>query len=367
MQGKSVWIISVPLQQGKDIFAEQQRVTKDDTEEVHKFVIPDLRVGNIDSLITLSDELRKLDAHVEGTLRKILAQYEELAELRQDPKNQLVVTKDVTPLMFITKFKWDEARFNSKRKSLTELAQIVETAVTKMDNEMRTKTMEYSSLEQKLNQVSLSGQGNLLTRDITKDIEPKKNRIVESKYLTTVFVVIPTNEEKEWLSSYASLNEFVVPESAVVVKAEADFTLYLVVVMKHAADDFKNACRAKRFIARKYDPSQTISDEDLIKLKSSHDKAQRNLLRWSITNFGEAFHMWVHLKCIQVFVESILRFGLPANFQAMLLIPRKNHESKLQRLLCQHYSYIGRDFGEDIEDENGEKFFPYVFSEAQLQ
>ena len=88
----------MPNQQGKDIFADLQRVTKDDTEEVHKFGIPDLRVGNIDSLITLSDELRKLDSHVEGTLRKILSQYEELAEIRQDPKNQLVVTKDGEPL-----------------------------------------------------------------------------------------------------------------------------------------------------------------------------------------------------------------------------------------------------------------------------
>lgn len=94
MQGKSVWIVSVPQQQGKDIFSDLQRVTKEDTEEVHKFGIPDLRVGNIDSLITLSDELRKLDTHVESTLRKILVQYEELAEQRQDPKNQLVVKEN---------------------------------------------------------------------------------------------------------------------------------------------------------------------------------------------------------------------------------------------------------------------------------
>jgi hypothetical protein len=48
--------------------------------------------------------------------------------------------------------------------------------------------------------------------------------------------------------------------------------------------------------------------------------------------------------------------------------PRKNHELKLEKQLCNHYSYIGRDFGEDLEDEiGGEKFFPYVFSEAHLQ
>jgi len=137
--------------------------------------------------------------------------------------------------------------------------------------------------------------------------------------------------------------------------------------MKHASDDFKTKCRAKRFTARKYDPGQTISDEDLTKLKSKYDKVQRHLIRWASTNYGEAFYMWVHLKCIQVYVESILRFGLPANFQPMLVIPKKNHEPKLEKLLCAHYSYIGRDFADvEEEEQTGEKFFPYVFSEGHI-
>jgi len=322
-------------------------------------------VGNIDSLITLSDELRKLDTHVEGTLRKIASQYDELADQRQEPKKELDV-KGAPPLTFFIKFKWDEARF-SKRKPLPELAHIVQTGITKMDEELRTKTSEYTSIEQKLNQVQQSTQGNLLTRDITKDIAPKREQILETKYLTTVFVVIPSSDIREWQTTYETINEFVVPGSCVTVKEEPDYSLMLVIVMKHAADDFKTKCRAKRFTARKYDPAQTISDEDLTKLKSKHDKVQRHLIRWASTNYGEAFYMWVHLKCIQVYVESILRFGLPANFQPMLLIPKRNHEQRVERLLCSHYAYIGRDFA-DIEEEEqtGEKFFPYVFSEGHI-
>lgn len=151
-----------------------------------------------------------------------------------------------------------------------------------MDAEMRSKTAEYSSLEQKLNQVNQSNQGNLLTRDITKDIAPKKDKIIESKYLTTVFVVVAryvmtvfhafwffSVDVKEWMSSYETVNEFVVPASCTyvefslyfssikgnffactnrpsLVKQENDFSLFMVVVMKHAADDFKTKCRAKR-------------------------------------------------------------------------------------------------------------------------
>lgn len=67
---------------------------------------------------------------------------------------------------------------------------------------MRSKTAEYSGLEQKLAAVKQSGQGNLLTRDITKEIAPKKDKIVESKYLTTVFVVVARFESSFAFSSY---------------------------------------------------------------------------------------------------------------------------------------------------------------------
>lgn len=74
------------------------------------------------------------------------------------------------------------------------------------------------------------------------------------------------------------------------------------------------------FTVRKYDPSASLSAEELAKLKAKHDKLRRQLQRWAMTNFGEAFFLWVHLKCIQCYVEAILRFGLPVNFEAMLLL-----------------------------------------------
>lgn len=38
------------------------------------------------------------------------------------------------------------------------------------------------------------------------------------------------------------------------------------------------------------------------------------LVRWARTNFGEALAAWIHLKALRVFVESVLRYGLPVNF-----------------------------------------------------
>lgn len=46
---------------------------------------------------------------------------------------------------------------------------------------------------------------------------------------------------------------------------------------------------------------------------------QTELLRLSRTNFSESFQILVHLKVIRLFVESVLRYGLPANYTGLVI------------------------------------------------
>jgi V-type H+-transporting ATPase subunit C len=49
----------------------------------------------------------------------------------------------------------------------------------------------------------------------------------------------------------------------------------------------------------------------LIQLKAEGEAKQRALETWARTAYGEAFSCYVHLAVIRLFVESILRYGLP--------------------------------------------------------
>lgn len=90
--------------------------------------------------------------------------------------------------------------------------------------------------------------------------------------------------------------------------------------------------------------------------------------RWAMTNFGEAFFLWIHLKCIQCYVEAILRFGLPVNFEAMLLLPKREQDKKLESLLCAKYAYLARDFGDEPDEtDTKEKYYPFVFLDVPLK
>jgi hypothetical protein len=46
---------------------------------------------------------------------------------------------------------------------------------------------------------------------------------------------------------------------------------------------------------------------------------QSELLRLSRTNFSEAYQILTHLKVVRVFVESVLRYGLPAEYSAIVI------------------------------------------------
>jgi hypothetical protein len=80
---------------------------------------------------------------------------------------------------------------------------------------------------------------------------------------------------------------------------------------------------------RKYEPSNTTSAVELGKLQAKHDKQRAGLVRWCQTNFGEAYFLWVHLKAIQCYVESILRYGLPADFDVVLMQVRERGEGSI--------------------------------------
>merc|ERR1719253_879636 len=85
---------------------------------------------------------------------------------------------------------------------------------------------------------------------------------------------------------------------------------------------FSKVLREKRYVVRDefiYDPSQQgKAAMALEQLQVEVDGMRSGLTRWCKTHYGEAFVAWMHIKVIRVFVESVLRYGLPVDFTAVL-------------------------------------------------
>lgn len=189
--------------------------------------------------------------------------------------------------------------------------------------------------------------------------------------MTTLFVVVPSSSTEQWLAQYERLTDFVLPRSSVHIFHDKDTDLFSVTLFKKVVEDFKMAARDQKWIVRKYERTEGLDPAEMKKLKDDKARLKKSLIRWCDTNFAETFVSWVHLKSIRCFVESVLRFGPPANFETVLLWPNPKQVSAVHKSLTTAFSHLVPKGQQDNNDDEGpvpaslatqqaEKFYPYV-------
>jgi len=375
MEGKKYWLISVEKTR-EDSFNTLNKKTNDELglSFNYKFPVPDLKVGTLDSLMLLTDQLDKIDTLVMSTTRKIALQLFDIVDVKETTTNSKydsLTVNNYTIDQYLQYWKWEEGKY-APTHPLKTLSDLIHTQVAKIDEELKIKANEYTNLVHALASEERKAGGNLLTRDLSDLIKP--SHVVDSEYMETLFVAVPKFSFKQWASNYERLTDFVLPRSSEMIEQDNEYGLFRVVVFRRVADDFKNAARDSKFIVRdfKYDP-QRSGKADKKKLEAEKEKLRKALIRWCKTNFSETFVAWIHLKAIRVFVESVLRYGLPTNFQAIILLPNKNKANKLRKTLHQLYGdsnskalYTEKPSVEEEEGGEEGQFFPYVFLEINV-
>jgi len=231
---------------------------------------------------------------------------------------------------------------------------------------LKVKTADYNSISHSIAAEERKQGGTLLVKSLDEVV--KRSDLTETDYLTTLLVVVPKFSIKEWMVSYERLTDFILPRSTRQLAEDIDYALFTVVLFRRVAEDFRNIAREKRFTVRdfKLEDDGKNSAEERSKLLTEKDRQKRNLTRWCKTNFAEAFVAWLHLKAIRTFVESVLRFGLPINFQAVLLLPHKKEDKRLREVLNDCFRHLGTQHTSRDKDEDVEKFYPYVYLPIDL-
>jgi len=343
----------------------------------YKFHIPDLKVGTLDQLVGLSDDLGKLDAYVENITRKVATYLGEVLEDQRDKLHENLLANNTDLPSYITRFQWDMAKYPIKQ-SLRNIADIISKQVGQIDADLKTKSAAYNNLKGNLQNLEKKQTGSLLTRNLA-DLVKKEHFILDSEYLTTLLVIVPKAIANDWQSGYEKLTDMIVPRSSQLITQDADFALFNVTLFKKVVEEFKLHAREKKFVVRDFTYNEeelAAGKNEITKLVTDKKKQFGPLVRWLKVNFSETFCAWIHVKALRVFVESVLRYGLPVNFQAILLHPNKKSQKRLRDVLNQLYSHLdgsaqapsniadnvdipGLGFGQS-------EYFPYVYYKLSI-
>lgn len=162
MSSPALWLISFrDDDKSVDRVKQLQGVTFNrglTAQEPRPFKIPGLKVGTLDSLMALSEELPKTDAGVQAVVKKLERTYVDL--LRDQEREQKTESKsssdsnqrpidlkvmDNSPESYVMKeFKWDNQRFPSADRTLRQLVEMCVRASTKADDTIKAQLSDYS-------------------------------------------------------------------------------------------------------------------------------------------------------------------------------------------------------------------------------
>lgn len=348
---QSTWLLSVP-QDGNSEGLLQEINTKFSSKSlptggIAQLQIPAFKTGTLESLITLSEELPKQDSFFTQTIAKIVDILRNL--LNNDPSKlaqHILVEERPVDEYILNDWSWNEGRY-VLHKSLKEIVDTLAKELTSIDNVMKSKLNNYNLAKGSLVQLQRKKTGNLSIRSLV-DVVTKENFIQDSEYMETLFIAVPKNLVKDWNSKYERLASMVVPRSSSHLASDEDYTLFSVVIFRRVHDEFVNKCRENKFIVRDFVFSEEgihTQREELETADVTEKELWTELLRLARTNFSEAFQLLVHLKVLRLFVESVLRYGLPANYIGLVIKPDPKHSKRMLGQLQAHFTYLGSRFG----------------------
>lgn len=364
------WIVAVPgTAKADEVFRKTiVETTGRNLCEVSLFDVPAMRTGSLDSLMALSDEASKADAFVEGVLKKVERQVGEsyLAEgaakvallaasgKKAEVIHPLALRVTVGPAAvpvhaWVAAFKWDAGAWGDREEPLADVLRRLTAAADKADVDIRTVSQAYQEKKTALQAAERKRSGNLMVCALEDVVTPQALAAAgcewfagagEADALQSAVVVVLKAQEEAFLASYASLDAQavplgpegrrdavrgspVVPGSARRVAEDKDgYALYVLLVLKKFGDSFRAACRERRITVRDFalDAAQAgAAGRQVLVLQRELVERLAALKSESRRCYAEVVRILFHVKALRVFVESVLRFGLPVNFSCVLL------------------------------------------------
>ncbi|KAH8662920.1 vacuolar ATP synthase-like protein subunit C 1 [Tricladium varicosporioides] len=326
-----------PSNDKDEALAALRSTITNDNGAVLPFKIPEFKIGTLDALVQQADDLAKLENACQGVVAKVGDSLRSLLEGDEEKIAQQKTVNDKPADQYLRSFNWNRVKYRAD-KPLAELIDSLQKDLAIIDNDVKAKFTQYSQVKTNLTTLQRRQTGNLATKSLTPVVDPKL-LVQDSEYLETHLVVVPTNYKKDFLRSYETLSQMVVPRSAVEVTHDEEFTLFAVTTFKKYSADFQHKCREMKWTPRDY---------KYVRVGREERKVWGEALRLGRTHWGEGVMIWIHVLTLRVFVETVLRYGLPLDFVCGLVKTNQKLGKKAKANLDSTYSYLGGNaFGRD--------------------
>lgn len=218
---------------------------------------------------------------------------------------------------YLQSFQWNKTKYRFD-KPIAEIIDTLSKDLAAVDNDVKQKFNQYNTTKTNLASSSRSQTGNLSQKSLAAIVNPDTIlKPDQSEYLQQHLVAVPGSLVKDFLKSYESISPMVVPRSAQLLAKDDEFQLYAVTTFKKHGSEFVHKCREHRWTPRELKFSEggrEAEEQEQRKLEKEERRVWGEALRLGRTGFSDAMMGWIHVLTLRVFVETVLRYGLPLAF-----------------------------------------------------
>ncbi|KAJ5370520.1 uncharacterized protein N7496_006612 [Penicillium cataractarum] len=374
----------VPSHHRDDALDAVSATVSPENGSVASFPIPEFKIGTLDALVQQADELAKLENSCQAVVAKVGDALKNILEGDEAQIERMKVVNDKPVDQYLRTFSWNKVKYRAD-KPLAELIDLLHKEAASIDNDIRSKYSQYNQVKNTLATLQRKQTGNLSTKSLASVIDPR-SIVQNSEYIETHLIAVPSQLVKDFLKTYETVAPMVVPRSAQLLAEDSEFSLYAVTSFKKHSVEFVHKCREQKWIPRDFKYVEGGKEEErkeVERVGGDERKLWGETLRLGRTAWSEAVMVWIHILVLRVFVETVLRYGLPLDFVCGLIrTPSSKQADKAKINLEEKYSYLaGNAFGRDKKGrvkrddpnemhagaEGSAEYTPYVYYEFEFQ
>ncbi|OOQ85408.1 V-type proton ATPase subunit C [Penicillium brasilianum] len=374
----------VPSHHRDDALDAVSATVSPENGSVASFPIPEFKIGTLDALVQQADELAKLENSCQAVVGKVGDALKNILEGDEAQIERMKVVNDKPVDQYLRTFSWNKVKYRAD-KPLAELIDLLHKEAASIDNDIRSKYSQYNQVKNTLATLQRKQTGNLSTKSLASVIDPR-SIVQNSEYIETHLIAVPSQLVKDFLKTYETVAPMVVPRSAQLLAEDSEFSLYAVTSFKKHSVEFVHKCREQKWIPRDFKYVEGGKEEErkeVERVGGDERKLWGETLRLGRTAWSEAVMVWIHILVLRVFVETVLRYGLPLDFVCGLVrTPSSKQADKAKSNLEEKYSYLaGNAFGRDKKGrvkrddpnemhagtEGSAEYTPYVYYEFEFE
>ncbi|WLF79715.1 Vacuolar ATP synthase subunit C [Lodderomyces elongisporus] len=338
-------ILSLPQSAHAEEWLEQS--LNNGKQPLYKLKIPDFQSGTLDSLVQESEELSKIDQQLGGSVSKVVEILNSVSESKSNSNSSRTI-QSRSVFDYVQNFQWNTSKYRLD-KPISQLVKIISSEAVTLDSDVRSTFQNYQTAKSNFLAADRKRNGDLSIKSLHEIVKPEQF-VLDSENLVTILIAVPNNLVSEFKNKYETLTQFVIPRSAEAIAKDSEFTLFTVTLFKKFQQEFINNAREQKWHPR---TDFVYSEETLNNLRKEFDitkatesKSKNEVIRLSKTAYSDIVACWFHIKVIRVYVEAVLRYGLPPQFDNYLI---KFEGSNLKNLgkakkeLVEKFGYLGGD------------------------